>query len=223
LEEDEDETRIELLKTKHPHTDTDTNQLQTTKKEQGKENVDMEDVLDGFQQKARDHARIPMQWDASSNAGFTTGTPWMRVFEDDARAGWNAADQSRPSETHHEESVLAFWKRALVVRKTHPVLTYGDFEMRLETDERVMAYVRTLGHVRAYVVLNFTADVIEVPIEKLAADGAVEGEGLELVLCNYPDAVANDAGGDATTGNKPSLSRRWRGYEARVYIQPLGN
>ncbi|KAF8124120.1 glycoside hydrolase family 13 protein [Boletus edulis] len=194
-------------------------------KEQGKEDVDMEDVLDDFQQKARDHARIPMQWDASPNAGFTTGSPWMRAFEDDAHAGWNAADQSRSSEAHDPESVLAFWKRAIAVRKAHEVLTYGAFEMRLEADEKVMAYVRTLGRARAYVVLNFTADVVEVPIDALplAADGDVKGEGLELVLCNYPNA---DEAEETETSKTSRVRWIMRGYEARVYLQtskPLEN
>ena len=59
------------------------------------------------------------QWDATTHAGFTTGTPWMRAYEDDARAGWNATDESKVTS---EESVLAFWKRALEVRKAHDVL-----------------------------------------------------------------------------------------------------
>lgn len=36
-------------------------ELEKRQKEQGKTDVDMEDVLDGFQRKARDHARTPIQ------------------------------------------------------------------------------------------------------------------------------------------------------------------
>ncbi|KAG6373264.1 hypothetical protein JVT61DRAFT_6891 [Boletus reticuloceps] len=122
------------------------------------------------------------------------------------------------------------------IRSPGPLLTqtYGDFEMRLEADERVMAYVRTLGRARAYVVLNFTADVVELPIDEqgwgllplAAANGDVEGEGdeLELVLCNYPNAEAEetDAEAETTLGSGKTM----RGYEARVYLQttkPLRN
>ncbi|KAF8551259.1 glycoside hydrolase family 13 protein [Imleria badia] len=174
------------------------------KKEQGREDVDMEDVLDGFQQKARDHARIPMQasrplWDATPNAGFTTGTPWMRAYEDDAREGWNAADESKPTDSE-PESVLAFWKRAIGVRKAHEVLVYGNFEMRLEEDERVFAYVRRLGDVKAWVVLNFTAEAVEVPLG--SGSGSGETSGL----------------GPGMEGSKTG-TLELRGYEARVYIQ----
>lgn len=92
----------------------------------------MTDVLDGFQKKARDHSRVPMhvrakacifqitllmffQWDSTANAGFTRGTPWMRVNED--YETWNVRSQ-----TEDNASVLAFWKNALAVRKQHDVL-----------------------------------------------------------------------------------------------------
>jgi len=185
--------------------------------QQGREDVDMEDVLDDFQQKARDHARTPMQWDATPNAGFTTGTPWMRAYEDDAREGWNAADQS-----HSDESVLAFWTRAIGVRKAHDVLTYGDFEMRLDADERVFAYVRTLGRTRAWILLNFSAEVVEVPIDA-HADSSGRGLGLglhlddpgcALALCNYPREGASGPG----TENRGERTLALRGYEARVYM-----
>ncbi|KAI9461128.1 glycoside hydrolase family 13 protein [Boletus coccyginus] len=166
--------------------------------EQGREDVDMEDVLDGFQQKARDHARIPMQWDATAHAGFTTGTPWMRAYEDDARAGWNATDESKVTS---DESVLAFWKRALAVRKAHDdVLTYGDFEMRLEAHESAFAYVRTLGRTRAV--------------------GGLPGrDGCQLVLCNYGEVSVSGPGLDANVGvGEGETTLALRGYEARVYV-----
>lgn len=85
---------------------------------------DMSDVLDGFAQKARDHSRVPMQWDASAHAGFTQGTaaPWMRVNEDYVE--WNAERQvSDPA------SVRAFWKRALEIRKAFDVLVSGTVDI----------------------------------------------------------------------------------------------
>lgn len=103
---------------------------------------------------------------------------------------------------------------------THPQV-YGDFEMCLESDERVFAYVRKLGHVRAWVVLNFSADVVEVPFGT-TEDGPGLGLPLgvetgrggdpELVLCNY-DAASGPPGMDSETG-----TLMLRGYEARVYI-----
>lgn len=89
--------------------------------------------------------------------------------------------------------------------------------MRLERDERVFAYVRTLGGVKAWVVLNFTAEVVEVPL------GSGSGLGLEsldsgcaLILCNYADA---GVGSESGLGGMETGTLSLRGYEARVYIQ----
>ncbi|KAG2134200.1 glycoside hydrolase family 13 protein [Suillus bovinus] len=60
-------------------------------KAQGKEAVEMFDILDSFAQKARDHARTPIQWNAGAHGGFTTGTPYMRVNDDYPE--WNAEQQ----------------------------------------------------------------------------------------------------------------------------------
>lgn len=158
----------------------------------------------------------------------------MRAYEDDAREGWNAADESQPrlanAETIESESVLAFWKRAISVRKAHDVLVsvlsppesnlaqththtqiYGDFEMRLESDERVFAYVRTLGNVRAWVILNFSVDVVEVPTGTTGDELGLPLDDPELVLCNY-DCASGPPGMETGT-------LTLRGYEARVYIK----
>ncbi|KAF9023911.1 glycoside hydrolase family 13 protein [Hymenopellis radicata] len=94
------------------------------------EEVNMHDIFDDLQKKARDHARTPMQWDSSPHGGFTTGdTTWMRVNDD--YKSWNASRQ-----LNDEESVLVFWKRALVVRKQYPLLIFGEFELVLPDHEQ---------------------------------------------------------------------------------------
>ncbi|KAJ7103939.1 glycoside hydrolase family 13 protein [Mycena epipterygia] len=90
--------------------------LQKRKRESGKDDVDMSDILDGLQKKARDHGRVPMQWDLSAHAGFTTGTPWMRV--NDNYQTWNTAAQLDNQQSN--EKVFAYTRsyvdqRALVV------------------------------------------------------------------------------------------------------------
>jgi oligo-1,6-glucosidase len=40
-----------------------------------------ERIKRGLQLMARDHARLPFQWDASANGGFSTGKLWMRVHD----------------------------------------------------------------------------------------------------------------------------------------------
>jgi len=90
-------------------------ELAVRKSETGDSNPDMSDIMDGLQRKARDHARNPMQWDDSPNAGFSLrgdAKPWMRVHDDHRE--WNVAKQ-----IGDPDSVLSFWKRMLGFRKGH--------------------------------------------------------------------------------------------------------
>ncbi|KAG5651663.1 hypothetical protein H0H81_007886 [Sphagnurus paluster] len=183
--------------------------LKKRMEEAGGAEVDMSDVLDDFQRKARDHARVPMQWDASPNAGFTTGTPWMRVNED--YAAWNAAAQAADP-----GSVRSFWKEALRVRKAHEVLIYGDFVDICPTHEQVFAYTRSLGDTTALVLLNFTE--AEVPFS-LGGGNTYPTRASQLVLGNYHyprESVGVDIGVDADVEVDSMVLR---GYEARVYLR----
>ncbi|KDR69930.1 hypothetical protein GALMADRAFT_230296 [Galerina marginata CBS 339.88] len=172
--------------------------LEQRRKESGGGEVDMTDILDNFQKKARDHSRVPMQWDATPNAGFTSGTPWMRVNEEYGE--WNVAAQ-----INDENSVHSFWKRALSVRKQYEVLIYGDFEDVSNDHPSVMAYVRTLGTDKALVLLNFKEEEVD-----FALPDRKEGEELLLALGNY------DAQESIPSGAK---SVHLKGYEGCLYIR----
>ncbi|KAF7324556.1 Glycoside hydrolase family 13 protein [Mycena kentingensis (nom. inval.)] len=168
--------------------------------EQGREDVDMSDILDGMQMKARDHGRIPMQWDASPHAGFTTGTPWMRVNDD--YPTWNAAAQlSDP------ESVLAFWKAALKLRKEYPVLIHGSFELLDRENQHVFAYRRVHDDATAVVLLNFGAEPASFA-PKLAPEDRAR---YRMVLGNYRSSGSE---------MPPDLPEQieLKGYEGRVYV-----
>lgn len=167
--------------------------LETRQRASGKEDVDMSDVLDGLQRKARDHARTPMQWDSSDHGGFTKGSPWMRVNDDYAQS-WNVRE-----ELDDTSSVLNFWKRAISIRKQYEVLTYGNFVLHLPEDTKIFAFTRNLSDQTAVVVLNFSVNPVSLPV------GAPSLEGGRLILHNYP---VND---DVSF---------LRGYEGRVYIRP---
>ena len=40
-----------------------------------------EEAFNIVKERSRDNSRTPMQWNGSKNAGFTTGTPWLKVDE----------------------------------------------------------------------------------------------------------------------------------------------
>ncbi|KAJ7853469.1 glycoside hydrolase family 13 protein [Mycena leptocephala] len=169
--------------------------LEKRKRESGKDEVDMNDILDGLSKKARDHGRVPMQWNSSAHAGFTTGTPWMRVNED--YETWNAASQ-----VDGERSVRAFWKRALQLRKDHKVLIYGDFTILAPENEEVFAYTRSYKNARALIALNFTSRQVT-----FALPQGEDWSKLGLAFGNYTEVPDSQ------------ISRvELKAYEGRVYL-----
>ncbi|ETS83634.1 hypothetical protein PFICI_05510 [Pestalotiopsis fici W106-1] len=112
--------------------------------------------------KARDHARTPMQWDASANAGFCDADvkPWMRVMDDYPTI--NAAAQTKASDDDNL-SVWQFWQRGLKDRKEHAdVFVYGDFQELSHEHPQVFAYTRTSVQGEKWlVVLNYSGKQVE--------------------------------------------------------------
>jgi glycosidase len=95
-------------------------------------------ALDKFWRTARDHARLPMQWDSSPNAGFCSREvePWMRVH--DAAARNNVQKQEE-----NQSSLLAFWRRMLRLRKEYKELfIYGSYELIKGGDGDIFAFVK---------------------------------------------------------------------------------
>lgn len=103
-----------------------------------------------LQHLARDHSRVPMQWDESRNAGFTTGKPWMRANDDYSIC--NARQQSNDS-----LSVLGYWKQLLALRRAHTDLfVYGDFDLVNAEDDNLFAFTKQWHASKAFVVCNFS-------------------------------------------------------------------
>lgn len=108
-----------------------------------------EDMFPKIAHKSRDNARTPMQWDASENAGFTTGTPWIAVNPNYKKI--NVEDQLK-----REDSVFHYYKKLIKLRKEYEIIVYGKYELLLPEDEHIFAYVRTLGNQKLLVVCNFS-------------------------------------------------------------------
>jgi len=99
---------------------------------------------------SRDNSRTPFQWDATANAGFTTGTPWLKV-----NPNYVAINQA--AEEKDSSSVLHHFRRAIALRKNHPVLVYGQYQLLDAANPHIYAYTRTLGAEKVLVVLNFSS------------------------------------------------------------------
>ena len=149
-----------------------------------------EKIAKGLRLMARDHARLPFQWDGGAYAGFSTTKPWMRVH--DLYPEINAEAQERDA-----NSVLGFYKKMLGLRKTHKdVFVYGRFEVLDLENENTFVYRKRYEERTAVVVLNFTTEVQGVPkgvvvgMEVLVSSyGKVETEALQplegRVYVNY--------------------------------------
>ena len=132
------------------------NHYNATLQSRGGDESQMGDVMREMQLKARDHGRLPIQWDSSPNAGFTSpdAEPWMTINKDHKE--WNVASQVDDS-----NSILSFWKRILSIRKQDPDLfVYGSYQALPEsqTGEMVLGYERECHETgrRLLVFLNFS-------------------------------------------------------------------
>ena len=108
-----------------------------------------DDMFPKIAHKSRDNARTHMPWDASENAGFTTGTPWLALNPNYKKI--NVADQLR-----REDSVFHYYQKLIRLRKENEIIVYGKYELLLPEDENIFAYTRTLGDKKLITVCNFS-------------------------------------------------------------------
>jgi oligo-1,6-glucosidase len=144
-----------------------------------------------LQHLARDHARTPMQWTGKLNGGFTDdeNAPWMRV--NTSAEYINVAEQQS-----RNDSVLAFWRQLLKVRKEHSdVLVHGDFELVDAANKEVFSFVKRGAEKTALIVCNFSGERSKVPVLHLG--------DARRILCSNVD------GGE---------ERTLQPWEGRIYL-----
>ena len=110
---------------------------------------------------SRDNARTPMQWKDAPQAGFTSGTPWLKVND-------NYPVINVEKEEGQPDSVLHYYRKLIALRKSEEyreLFTYGKFEPAYENADHVMAYYRILQGRRVLVAANFGTDTIELDWE----------------------------------------------------------
>lgn len=134
-----------------------------------------EEIMESIYAKGRDNARTPMQWNMEENAGFTKGTPWLKVNPNYKEI--NAEDQRRDP-----DSVFHYYKRLIELRKNYPVFIRGAFELFLEEDERIFAYTRTDGDDKLFVCANFTSEPAPCPL-------LLQWEQAEVLIHNYKEPL----------------------------------
>ena len=131
---------------------------------------------------SRDNARTPVQWSDSDNAGFTTGTPWLKVNS-------NYKDINVQNQENDPDSVLNYYRKSVATRKSpeyKEVFTYGVFEPAYEDTEYVMAYYRVSDNQRILVAANFGKDAktieLNFPVKKVVLSNVGRKEINEVSL-----------------------------------------
>ncbi len=126
--------------------------------------VSTEEFLRGANANGRDNARTPMQWDASPQAGFTTGEPWIRVNRNFREINVAAAREDDTSVLHH-------YRRLVALRREHPVIVRGRYVPYLEDHATIFAFERVLDGTRLAVVANLGGAPAEAEAPALAGEG----------------------------------------------------
>ncbi|WP_369902837.1 alpha-glucosidase [Bacillus manliponensis] len=151
------------------------------------------DVMQSIYIKGRDNARTPMQWDDSEHGGFTTGNPWLQVNP-------NYKEINVKTALLDSNSIFYYYKKLIELRKKYEIIVYGTYDLLLEDDSAIFAYVREWNGEKLLVVANFTAEehVFNMPEE-------VQYHNYELLIHNY----------DVKEYEMKEIALR--PYEARVY------
>jgi len=164
--------------------------LYKKKKAQG---ASHEEIMEILWSTSRDNSRTPMQWNDQPRAGFTSGTPWMKINPNHKEI--NVKDQLGRS-----DSVLNYYKQMISLKKQYPLFTYGIYDLLLEEDTQIYAYTRTLEKKVALIITNLTS-------EKADFESSYSLSSDHLILSNYD-----------TESHEDIKSFTLRPFEARVYI-----
>ncbi|KAK8845154.1 hypothetical protein M9Y10_021336 [Tritrichomonas musculus] len=155
--------------------------------------MDREEAMKAFRLKGRDNARTPMQWDASANAGFTTGKPWLKVNP-------NYKTINAEESMKDPDSVFHYYQKLIKLRHEYDIIVYGTYDEYYPEDKNLYVYTRTLNNQKLFVALNFTKET-----QKLQIPSGLDFSGSKLLISNYE--------------NNDTIPTQLRPYEAIVYLK----
>lgn len=119
------------------------------------------EALEACSRLSRDNARTPMQWNAEKNAGFTTGTPWLKVND-------NYTEINMETQDTDPDSVLNYYRKLIALRKSpayKEVFAYGEFLPVYQNTNSVMAYYRKTENQRILITANFGKEAVSLTLE----------------------------------------------------------
>ncbi len=132
---------------------------------------DIDAFLKMKQYSCRDNGRTPMQWDATANAGFTTGKPWLKVNP-------NYVTLNREAQEKDPNSCLNYFRKMIQLRKENEALVYGKYTLLDKNNPSVYAYTREWKGKKFLVLLNFSE-------QTAAYNVGMDISNATMKLCNY--------------------------------------
>ncbi|GIO13694.1 alpha-glucosidase [Cohnella xylanilytica] len=137
-----------------------------------------EDILASINAKGRDNARTPMQWDDTPNAGFTTGTPWLRVNPNykSINVAANLADP---------DSIFHCYRKLIALRQANPIVVWGSYELVEDVPEQLFLYLRRHEGRTWAVAANIGATPVSASVPRL-------GRSSNVIIANYGDRDGAD-------------------------------
>lgn len=139
----------------------------------------VEELLHKHKMENRDNSRTPMQWDDSTNAGFSEHKPWFPVNPNYTTI--NVAQQQQD-----KDSILNFYKQLIQLKKSDELFTYGQFKLVDVDNPDVFAYSRTYNNKKVIVIGNLTDQTTSVTLTTDVTEW-------EVLLHNYKEHSLNFA------------------------------
>ena len=152
-----------------------------------------EDIMEIIRATARGNTRTPMQWNSESNAGFTTGTPWIGVNPNYPQINVEAQEED-------PDSILNFYKEMVTLRKSDDVFMYGTYDLVQENHPEIYAYTRTLGEKRVLILCNLKGKDTSIDLENISVSSD------QLLLANIP-----------VEEHESMTELNFKPFEARIY------
>lgn len=137
-----------------------------------KEGGNVQELMAGQAELSRDNGRTPMQWSAGPNAGFTGGTPWLKVNS-------NLSIINTEAQEKDPNSVLQYFRRMIQLRKAEPALVYGKYELLDAENPEVYAYTRSLDGKTFLIALSFSTQGGRMTLPKGFEAGEIRINNLE--------------------------------------------
>ncbi|HGD5457250.1 TPA: alpha,alpha-phosphotrehalase [Streptococcus agalactiae] len=140
------------------------------------EGKSQEEAFSIIRAKSRDNSRVPMQWDDSTNAGFSEGAPWLKVGKSYKEI--NVAKEKTGL-------IFTFYQELIRLRKQLPIIADGNYKAAFKDNEKVYAFERHLDKEKLLVLNNFFAEKVKIKLPENYLQG-------QVLLSNYKDVTLDE-------------------------------